>query len=233
MRGQGLLLTLRHCAKETAMSYTPAAFREADTAKLHVMMEGAGLATLVTQSDNGPLVSHLPLLLDPAAGATGVLTGHLARANPQWKASDLSQPAVAVFLGPDAYISPNYYPSKHDDPRTVPTWNYVAVHARGRLETFDDPEQLLALVTRLTERHEQRSAKSAVKPWAVSDAPADYLGKMVRAIVGVRLTIESIDGKKKLSQNRSEADQQGVVAGLSGSTDPNERGVAALMRAGR
>jgi transcriptional regulator len=215
------------------MSYTPAAFRETDTAELHALMEGAGLATLVTASETGPLVSHLPLLLDPAAGAMGVLTGHLARANPQWKTSDLSQPAVAIFLGPDAYISPNYYPSKHDDPRTVPTWNYVAVHARGRLETFDDPEQLLALVTRLTERHEQRSAKPAVKSWAVSDAPADYLGKMVRAIVGVRLTIESIDGKKKLSQNRSETDRQGVITGLSSSPDPDELKVAELMRGGR
>lgn len=215
------------------MSYTPAAFRETDTATLHAMMAGAGLATLVTQSATGPLVSHLPLLLDPASGTMGVLTGHVARANPQWKASDLAQPAVAIFLGPDAYISPNYYPSKHDDPRTVPTWNYVAVHARGRLETFDDPEQLLALVTRLTEKHEQHSAKPTVKPWAVSDAPADYLGKMLRGIVGLRLTIESIDGKKKLSQNRSEADQQGVVAGLSNSTEPSEQRIAELMRGGR
>ena len=211
------------------MSYTPAAFRETDTAALHAMMAGAGLATLVTQSAAGPLVSHLPLLLDPAGGAMGVLTGHVARANPQWKASDLSQPAVAIFLGPDAYVSPNYYPSKHDDPRTVPTWNYVAIHARGRLETFDDPEQLLQLVTRLTERHERRSAN----PWAVSDAPADYLGKMLKAIVGLRLTIESIDGKKKLSQNRSEADQQGVVVGLSNSTEPGEQRIAELMRGGR
>lgn len=219
-------MTLKHPAKDIAMSYTPAAFRETDTARLHAMMEGAGLATLVTASETGPLVSHLPLLLDPAAGTMGVLTGHLARGNPQWKASDLSRPAVAIFMGPDAYISPNYYPSKHDDPRTVPTWNYVAVHARGRLETFDHPEQLLSLVTRLTERHEQRSAK----PWAVSDAPADYLGKMVRAIVGVRLIIESIDGKKKLSQNRSDIDRQGVVAGLSSSADPNELKIAELMR---
>src|ERR1700741_1071958 len=139
MRGQGLFLILRYRVKDSAMSYTPAAFRETDTVKLHAMMTAAGLATLVTQSGNGPLVSHLPLLLDPAAGAMGVLTGHLARPNPQWKASDLSQPAVAIFLGPDAYISPNYYPSKHEDPRTVPTWNYVAVPAHGRLEPFDDP----------------------------------------------------------------------------------------------
>jgi transcriptional regulator len=215
------------------MSYTPAAFRETDTAKLHTMMAGAGLATLVTQSAAGPLVSHLPLLLDPAGGTIGVLSGHVARANPQWKASDLSQPAVAIFLGPDAYVSPNYYPSKHADPRTVPTWNYVAVHARGKLETFDDPDQLLALVTRLTEKHEHRSARPSIKPWAVSDAPADYLGKMLRAIVGLRLTIESIDGKKKLSQNRSEADQQGVVSGLSGSMEPSERRIAELMRGAR
>lgn len=213
------------------MSYTPAAFREADTAALHAMIDGAGLATLVTAGGNGPLISHLPLLLDPAAGTLGVLTGHLARANPQWKTSDLRQPAVALFLGPDAYVSPNYYPSKHEDPRTVPTWNYVAIQARGRLETFDDPEQLLALVTRLTARHEQRAARSGVKPWAVSDAPADYLGKMVRAIVGVRLTIESLDGKKKLSQNRTDIDRQGVVTGLSGSAEPRERDVAELMRA--
>lgn len=219
-----------HRAKETVMSYTPVAFRETDTTELHAMIDGAGLATLATVGEAGPLISHLPLLFDPAAGPMGVLTGHLARGNPQWKVSDLSQPAVALFLGPDAYISPNYYPSKHEDPRTVPTWNYVSVQARGRLETFDDPEQLLPLVTRLTERHERRAARPAVKPWAVSDAPADYLGKMLRAIVGVRLTIESIDGKKKLSQNRAAIDQQGVVSALSASADPNELKVAALMR---
>ncbi len=207
------------------MSYTPAAFRETDTARLHDRIDAAGLATLVTQNDEGPIVSHLPLVLDRHVGPMGMLTGHLARANPQWKTSDLSKPAVAIFMGPDAYVSPSWYPTKRTDPRVVPTWNYVAIYARGRLETFEEPNQLKALVSRLTERHERRSGTS----WQVTDAPADYIARMLKAIVGVRLAIESIDGKYKLSQNRPEADRQGVVAGLANSENEADRRIAEFM----
>ena len=153
------------------MLYVPPAHREQDLATLHAHIAATGLATLVTVGEDGPLVSHLPLLLDPAAGRYGELTGHLARANPQWRTSDLRKPALAIFMGPDAYVSPSWYPAKQEHGRVVPTWNYSTVHARGTLEVFDDPQRLAALVTRLTDLHEGRLAA----PWKVTDAPADYL----------------------------------------------------------
>jgi transcriptional regulator len=208
------------------MLYTPPAFRESDPAKLHEHILACSLAMLVTASDAGPLVSHLPFILEPETGPHGELIGHLARANPQWRASDLGKPALAVFMGPDAYVSPSWYASKKTDPRVVPTWNYVAVYARGRLEVFEDAERLKAVVTRLTERHE--AGFSA--PWQVSDAPADFLARMLRGIVGVRLVIEEIEGKRKLSQNRSAADREGVIAGLGMSERAADREVAQLMQ---
>jgi transcriptional regulator len=195
------------------MLYNPPAHREQDLATLHAHIAATGLATLVTVGDDGPLVSHLPLLLDPAAGRHGELTGHLARANPQWRTSDLRKPALAIFMGPDAYVSPSWYPAKQEHGRVVPTWNYSTVHARGTLEFFHEPERLAALVTRLTDRYESRFAA----PWKVTDAPAGYLQKQLHAIVGFVLKIESLDGKLKLSQNRSLADRRGVVAGLRAS----------------
>ena len=195
------------------MLYIPPAHREQDLATLHAHIAATGLATLVTVGEDGPLVSHLPLLLDPAAGRHGALTGHLARANPQWRASDLRKPALAIFMGPDAYVSPSWYPAKQEHGRVVPTWNYSTVHARGTLEFFHEPERLAALVTRLTDRYEGRFAA----PWKVTDAPADYLQKQLHAIVGFVLKIDTLDGKLKLSQNRSLADRRGVVAGLRAS----------------
>lgn len=204
------------------MLYVPPAHREQDLATLHAHIAATGLATLVTVGEDGPLVSHLPLLLDPAAGRYGELTGHLARANPQWRTSDLRKPALAIFMGPDAYVSPSWYPAKQEHGRVVPTWNYSTVHARGTLEVFDDPQRLAALVTRLTDLHEGRLAA----PWKVTDAPADYLQKQLHAIVGFVLKIESLDGKLKLSQNRSMADRRGVVAGLRASERAADRSTA-------
>jgi transcriptional regulator len=208
------------------MVYIPPAFREQDVAALNRHIEAVGFATLVTVGADGPLISHLPMLLDAQAAPHGALRGHLARANPQWQASDLAKPAVAIFMGPDAYVSPSWYPSKKEHGRAVPTWNYATVHVRGRLELFDDPEQLRAHVTELTERHEGRFAV----PWRVSDAPEDYLRGQLKAIVGVRLKIEAIEGKMKLSQNRPMADRQGVVAALGASARPADRAVAELMQ---
>lgn len=204
------------------MLYVPPAHREQDLATLHAHIAATGLATLVTVGEDGPLVSHLPLLLDPTAGRYGELTGHLARANPQWRTSDLRKPTLAIFMGPDAYVSPSWYPAKQEHGRVVPTWNYSTVHARGTLEVFDDPQRLAALVTRLTDLHEGRFAA----PWKVTDAPADYLQKQLHAIVGFVLKIESLDGKLKLSQNRSMADRRGVVAGLRASERAADRSTA-------
>jgi transcriptional regulator len=210
---------------EKAMLYTPPAFREDDLARLHAHVAATGLAMLVTVGPQGPIVGHVPLLLEPGVGRFGVLSGHLARANPQWRDSDLSIPALAVFMGPDAYVSPGWYPSKQEHGKVVPTWNYTVVQARGRLEVFDDPDRLLALVTRLTNTHEARFAA----PWQVSDAPPEFVRQQLRAIVGLRMEIETIDGKLKLSQNRPVADRAGVVAGLTTSGGAGDRAVAALM----
>ena len=208
------------------MLYTPAAFREADLPTMHDHIAACGLAMLVTASEAGPLVSHLPLVLKKEAGPYGELVGHLARPNPQWRDSDLSKPAVAVFMGPDAYISPSWYPSKKTNARVVPTWNYTVVHARGRLEIFEDESGLRANVTDLTELHEGRFAA----PWAVTDAPDDFIQRMLGGIIGVRLVIEQLEGKAKLGQNRSEPDRQGTIAGLSASERDGDHQIAGLMR---
>jgi transcriptional regulator len=208
------------------MIYNPPAFRETDLAAMHAQIQGSGLATLITVGADGPIVSHLPMLLDPQAGSFGTLTGHLARANPQWKDSDFSKPAIAMFAGPDAYVSPNWYPSKAEHGKAVPTWNYSMIYARGRIETFDSADELRAHVTALTERFE----RDAADPWKVSDAPEDYLQRQFKGIVGLRLTIEAIEGKAKLSQNRTKADQDSVVAALDASERHNDRAVAGLMK---
>jgi transcriptional regulator len=209
------------------MLYTPAVFQESELAKLHGHISACGLATLVTTGADGPLISHVPLILNREPAPYGELIGHLARANGQSRLCHPVQPAVAVFMGPDAYVSPSWYASKMENPRVVPTWNYVAVHARGRLEVFEDAERLKTAVTRLTERHEARFAQ----PWQVADAPVDFLARMLRGIVGIRLVIEQIVGKTKLSQNRSGSDRQGVITALSASNQPADREVAELMRA--
>jgi transcriptional regulator len=209
------------------MLYIPPAFRESELAELHAHMAASGLVTLVTIGADGPLLSHIPMHFDPARGPHGVVEGHLSRGNPQWRESDLARPAVAQFMGPDAYVSPSWYPSKHEHGKAVPTWNYSVVCARGRLEIFDDPEQLRGQVTRLTDRFEGRFQA----PWMVADAPADYLERQLRGIVGVRLHIKTIEGKRKLSQNRSEADRASVAAALGQSARELDRSVAAQMTA--
>src|SRR5512140_1806457 len=132
--------------------YVPQAFREVDLSVVHDAIERTGLATLVTAGRDGPEASHVPMLLERGAGPLGTLYGHIARANPQWRGAATDATALAMFLGPDAYVTPSWYPTKQQTGEVVPTWNYVAVHARGSLRFFDEPERLLALVTKLTER---------------------------------------------------------------------------------
>jgi transcriptional regulator len=181
--------------------YVPDHFREDRPDVLHAALREIGFATLVTE---GLEANHLPMLLDG-----GVLRGHVARANPVWKAVDVA--ALAIFLGPHAYVSPNWYPSKAETGKAVPTWNYITVHAKGPIRWIQDADWLKAHVTALSARHES----PRLEPWAVSDAPVSYIDGLVRAIVGFELTIETLEGKYKLSQNRPEADQQGVRAALA------------------
>jgi transcriptional regulator len=173
-------------------------------------MRAAPFANLVTIGSEGLDATPLPLMLDPRDGPQGSLIGHVARANPQWRTTDVAQEALVIFSGPDSYITPSYYETKRLTGKVVPTWNYVTIHVRGRISFFQEPEALLELVRRLTDRHEgERGA-----PWAVSDAPADFIQSQLRAIVGLRLEITALTGKWKMSQNRSPADRAGVVAGL-------------------
>lgn len=202
--------------------YVPQAFRRDDPAVLAKFIRDYPFAALVSGADGVPQVTHLPLLFDVGEQ---VLRGHLARGNTHWKTISEGQPAVAIFLGPHAYVSPQWYPSKKVDGKTVPTWNYVAVHAHGTLSVVDDPAWLLANVTALTDQQEAPFAE----PWKVTDAPEDYLRKMVTAIVGVELKITQLIGKWKLSQNRTDSDRDGARAGLAARGGTSED-VAKLMQ---
>ena len=206
--------------------YVPPVFREDDLAALHGTIRDARLANLVTATAEGLLATPLPLFLAPEEGPFGTLYGHLARANPQWKLPPTGE-AIALFMGPEAYVSPSWYPSKQEHGKVVPTWNYVAVHAYGPAEFFDDADRLLEVVTRLTDRHERPRAE----PWAVANAPADFTRAQLRGIVGLRLPITRLEGKRKMSQNRAAEDRAGVAAGLTASGHAADRAVAALILA--
>ena len=208
------------------MMYIPPAFRESDLPALHAQIAASGLTTLISVGATGPIVSNLPIIFDTSVGQYGMIAGHLARANPPWRESDLSKPALALFMGADAYVSPSYYPSKQEHGKVVPTWNYSMIVARGRLEIFEDAETLRAQVDTLTKRFEARFDK----PWEVADAPEEFISRQIKGIVGVRLHIESLEGKAKLNQNRSAEDQEGVVAGLSPSERAGDREVAEKMQ---
>ena len=208
--------------------YVPPHFLEDDKAALHRAIGETRLATLVTLGSEGMEASHVPILLDEGEGTYGTIRGHLARANPQWRRASAETPALVMFLGPDAYVSPNWYATKRETGKVVPTWNYLAIHAYGRVEFFEDAERLRAIVTSLTQRHEGRREK----PWAVSDAPEDYIQAQLRGIVGFRLPIDRLEGKWKLSQNRPEADRRGVIEGLEGEGGALESTIAQRMKDG-
>jgi transcriptional regulator len=182
-------------------------------------------ATLVTIGADGLRASILPMLFDPDDGAHGTLRGHLARPNPQWRDAAGESEAMAIFDGPDAYVSPALYEEKRLTGKVVPTWNYVTVLAHGPLVQHHEPEWLVPHVRRLVERHEA----GRMDPWSIDDAPDGYVETMVRAIVGLELRITRLEAKRKLTQNRSAADFEGVVAAL-GAGSPRQRAVAAEMR---
>ena len=204
--------------------YIPSHFQESDLTVLHKMMQEARLATLVTATPEGLIGTPLPLFLVPDEGEYGTLYGHVARANAQWRLPPAGN-AMAIFMGPDAYVSPSWYPSKQEQGKVVPTWNYVAIHAYGPVEFFDESDRLLEVVTRLTNRHEGPRAE----PWAVNDAPEEHIRAQLRGIVGLRLPIARLDGKTKMSQNRTAEDRAGVAKGLAESADASDRAVAPLI----
>jgi transcriptional regulator len=205
--------------------YLPRHFEESRIEVLHELMRTHPFGLLVTLGEAGIEANALPFLVDPARGPQGTLLGHVARANPVWQQARDDAEVLVVFQGPQAYISPNWYASKAETGKVVPTWNYLAVHAYGRIEFFEDPERLRAIVAELTRRHE--STRPA--PWAVSDAPAEFIAAQLKGIIGFRLPIERLEGKWKLSQNRPPADRRGVIEGLRREGGAAETALAARM----
>lgn len=204
--------------------YNPPAFREDRPDILYGLIREARLALLISNGATGvPDVTHLPMLL---IEEQGVLLGHLARANPHAAALREAGRALAIFRGAEAYVSPNWYPSKAEHHRVVPTWNYEAVHVEGAVEMIDEPARLHAIVSLLTERQEAAQPR----PWSVEDAPAAFVAGQLKGILGVSLRIERLIGKRKLSQNRDAADRAGAEAGLASSADPRDRAMAAVMK---
>ena len=206
--------------------YLPAHFAESRAEVLHALIRSHPLGLLVTQNGDGSIAANdIPFVLDASDdGSPGVLRAHVARANPLWRTARGDVESLVVFQGPHGYVSPAWYPGKAEHGKVVPTWNYVVVQARGALRAIDDRGWLRAFVTRLTDRHEgPRPA-----PWAVTDAPADYVDTMLGAIVGIEMPVTSLVGKWKVSQNRPPADREGVAQGLD-----RERGDPALTAAVR
>jgi transcriptional regulator len=201
--------------------YIPASHAETDPAKLHDFMRSNSFATLVTENETGMIASHLPLLFDADAGPMGLLMGHMARANPQWR--DVRGEAMVLFNGPHVYISPSWYEADG----TVPTWNYTAVHAYGTFQVVDDRDFLLELLRRTVAYYESPRPQ----PWTF-DEKAPHVDPMIRAIVGFRIEINRLEGKWKLSQNHPEERRRRVIGALEGQPDDHSRAVAALMKEG-
>jgi len=192
--------------------YIPKHFQQSDKQELHKLIRQQPLATLVASTEQGLLANHLPLLAVTGTEGNLTLKGHVARANSLWEAA-IIEPVLAIFHGPDAYISPSYYPSKKDHGKVVPTWNYVAVHACGTISFFHDSEWKLEFLNALTNQHEaQRS-----EPWAVSDAPKEFVNGQLGAIVGFEIKVDELLGKWKVSQNHPQRNRYGVRDGLTAS----------------
>jgi transcriptional regulator len=205
--------------------YIPKHYAETDIAVLHALIGAHPLGAWVTVADGRLLANHIPFLVDRSRGQYGTLVGHVARANPVWQSFSSSTPSVVIFQGPEAYISPSWYPTKQEHGRVVPTWNYAVVHAHGVPSVIEDRQWLLRLVENLTREHEAGRAA----PWKVSDAPADYIEKNLGAIVGIEIPISSLEGKWKASQNHPAASRRGVIEGLGETTDHRAREMAELM----
>jgi transcriptional regulator len=206
--------------------YQPKHFEENNRDSVNGLIKAFPFATFITHDGKELVVNHVPMLLDPTAGEFGTLRCHVARANPLWKTLASGVPAVAVFQGPYAYISPSWYVSKRETGKAVPTWNYVVVHAHGTPRVVDDADWLLAHVTEMSSLHEA----SQRQPWKVSDSPPDFIASMVKAIVGIEMPIARLEGKWKLSQNRIPADREAIIAELGSREDDASQAMAAWVK---
>lgn len=203
--------------------YLPPQFAEPRADELHRIVRDNALGMLVTHTAEGLEAQHIPFYLDPSPGHCGALLAHVARANPIWRQVAEGSPVLVVFRGAEGYISPNWYPSKHETHRRVPTWNYEVVHAHGTLHIRDDEKFLRGVLARLTRQHEATQPE----PWKMGDAPADYLDEMLKHIVGIEVRLTRLEGKCKLNQHHAEADREGAICGLE------QAGNAALAQAMR
>ncbi|HWJ69514.1 MAG TPA: FMN-binding negative transcriptional regulator [Sphingobium sp.] len=206
--------------------YLPKIYEETRLDVLHDLIRAHALGTWVSANETELDVHHIPFVLDPSRGAFGTLVGHVARANPVWKAAATKLPSAIIFRGPQAYITPSWYPSKHEHGKAVPTWNYAVVTVHGRAEFIDDRAWLYSHLAELTDTHEASQAL----PWTIDDAPRAFTDKLVAAIVGVEIPIQRIEGKWKTNQNRLDSDKMGVVAGLLEKGDAASVAMATLVR---
>jgi len=204
--------------------YLPEQHRVDDVAALHALMRARPFATLVSAGAAGLMATHLPTVLKDD-GPYGAIECHVARANPHWREFATGAEALLIFQGPEGYITPNWYASKAEHGKVVPTWNYAVVHAYGRAEAMDDVQWLRRHVGELTAQQE----RSEARPWEVTDAPDSYIAAMVRAIVGIRLPIARLEGKWKMSQNREIEDRKGVVAGLGARGEGEDAAIAEIV----
>lgn len=205
--------------------YLPDSFREDRTEVLHSLIRAHPFATLVINHGGALAADHVPLLFDPRPDPHGALLGHLAAANPLCRTGADEIAALVIFQGAQSYVSPTWYASKAEHGKVVPTWNYAVVHVEGRLQFHRDPAWLHAQVSALTERHESERQT----PWAVTDAPGEFVERQLRGIVGIEIAIDSIAGKWKVSQNRPPADRKGVIAGLGQSDTTEAQEMARLV----
>ncbi|WP_119395488.1 FMN-binding negative transcriptional regulator [Salinibius halmophilus] len=205
--------------------FTPKKFLNTDIAEQIQLMRQYPLATLITEHDDGVQASHVPMLVVEQDDQLW-LHGHIARATPIWRNPLKHTPALAIFHGPNCYISPNLYPTKQQDGRAVPTWNYVSVQVTGEIEFVHDGDWLVEMLNQLTDEHEASNAS----PWRLTDAPQTYLDKQVQAIVGVRIKVTSIHGKWKVSQNQPAVNQQGVIKGLTEQGGAAQLAMAELVK---
>lgn len=204
--------------------YLPDHFRVDDLPQMHAFMRARPFVALVSSGPAGLYATHLPTVLKDD-GALGMVECHLAHANPHWKELAEGNEALMIFQGPQGYITPNWYPSKAEHGKVVPTWNYAAVHAYGRPEVVQDKAWLRGHVAELTAQQEARETK----PWSLSDAPESYIETMLRGIVGFRFAIARLEGKRKMSQNRDLKDREGVVRGLENRGEGDDLEIAAIV----
>lgn len=205
--------------------YIPKVFKQDDAKEIYELIRCYPLATLVCNDSSGLNATHIPFILAQSNNGKGVLQAHIAKTNPLWQNVNENSNVLVVFNGPSCYISPNYYPSKEEDGRAVPTWNYVTAHLQGKISFVHDEKWILNMIDQLTAQQEATQPE----PWSSSDAPEKYIDRMLQAVVGIEIEIESSEGKWKLSQNHSDKNKAGVVSSLSQQQDSDSQNIAALI----